>query len=49
MADPPPLRPEEKVHPAEFGRLALKLLRELAKQNPELARRVRERGIEPRR
>jgi hypothetical protein len=46
--DPPPrLDPEDKPEPAELGRLALELLRELARDDPALAERMIELGIDP--
>ena len=41
----PPLRAEEKVSQAEFTRLALALLQELAADDPSVAEAARERGI----
>jgi hypothetical protein len=44
--DPPPeLAPHEKPTPAEFARIALELLKEQARDDAELAEKMRQRGI----
>lgn len=47
MDPPPSLAPEDKPTPAELGRLALELLRELAQNDPELAERMIDLGLDP--
>jgi hypothetical protein len=45
--DPPPrLAPEDRPDPAALGRLALELLHELAHDDPDLAKRMTELGLE---
>jgi hypothetical protein len=46
MDDPPKLEPHEKPDPEELCRLALRLLRELAQHDPDLAARMQALGIE---
>jgi hypothetical protein len=45
MDEPPVLGPDEKPSPEEFGRLSLKLLRELAQHDPRIAQKLRDEGI----
>lgn len=47
MDEPPPLDQSGRPSEAELGRLALKLLRELAQQDPVLAARIAALGIDP--
>jgi SOS response regulatory protein OraA/RecX len=43
----PRFAPEDLLDPAGLAELALQLLRERARSDPELALRMRKRGIEP--
>ena len=48
VMDPPPqLRPEEKLSEREMAELALRLLRALAADDPGLAERMRQLGLDP--
>ena len=48
IMDPPPqLLPEEKPSKHEMAELALRLLRDMAADDPVLADRMRRRGLDP--
>lgn len=48
MDSPPHIPPDERLNPTELGLLALRLLRELAANDPVLAERLRRLGLDPR-
>ena len=47
MEKPPKPPPEDRPDEVALRRMALPLLRELGKTDPELAKKMRERGIDP--